>query len=125
MKDHMPRETICRQTSNTRPDKSQNSNASRLVLQLSLPNLWSQVLSRESEDVAGAAPTGDAPTTSEWSTTVLPIKVRLILEAWRLLNNYRLHDTDRNGTNYLYSLSSFSEEYPESDDTTEMEEGWR
>ena len=32
----------------------------------------------ENEDVVGAAPTGDAPTTSEWSTIVLPTKVRLI-----------------------------------------------
>ena len=37
----------------------------------------------ENEDVAGAAPTGDAPTTSEWSTILLPTKVRLILETWR------------------------------------------
>ena len=34
----------------------------------------------ENEDVVGAAPTGDAPTTSEWSTILLPTKVRLILE---------------------------------------------
>ena len=37
----------------------------------------------ENEDVVGAAPTGDAPTTSEWSTILLPTKVRLILETWR------------------------------------------
>ena len=37
----------------------------------------------ENEDVVGAAPTGDAPITSEWSTIVLPTKVRLILETWR------------------------------------------
>ena len=37
----------------------------------------------ENEDVVGAAPTGDAPTTSEWSTILLPSKVRLILEAWQ------------------------------------------
>ena len=43
---------------------------------------WSQVLS-ENEDVVGAAPTGDAPTTSEWSTILLPYEVRLILETWR------------------------------------------
>ena len=50
---------------------------------------WSQMLSREwrcswsSADrrcSVGAAPTGDAPTTSEWSTIVLPTKVRLLLE---------------------------------------------
>ena len=40
----------------------------------------------ENEDVVGAAPTGDAPTTSEWSTIVLPTKVRLILEVWRYIN---------------------------------------
>ena len=34
----------------------------------------------EHEDVVGAAPTGDAPTTSEWSTIILPTKVHLILE---------------------------------------------
>ena len=37
----------------------------------------------ENEDVVGAAPTGDAPTTSEWSTILLPTKVLLILETWR------------------------------------------
>ena len=40
---------------------------------------WSQVLN---EDVVGAARTGDAPTTSEWSTILLPIKVWLISEVW-------------------------------------------
>ena len=37
----------------------------------------------ENEDVVGAAPTGDAPTTSEWSTVLLPTKVQLILEVSR------------------------------------------
>ena len=36
----------------------------------------------ENEDVVGAAPTGDAPTTSEWWTIYLPTKVRLILDTW-------------------------------------------
>ena len=36
----------------------------------------------ENEDVVGAAPTGDAPTTSEWSTSLLPTKVWLILDVW-------------------------------------------
>ena len=45
---------------------------------------WSQVLSQEWRwDVVGAAPTGDAATTSEWSTIPLPTKVCLILEVWR------------------------------------------
>ena len=33
--------------------------------------------------VAGAAPTGDAPITSEWSTISLPTKLCFILEVWR------------------------------------------
>ena len=36
----------------------------------------------ENEDVVGAAPKGVAPTTSEWSTILLPTKVPLILETW-------------------------------------------
>ena len=32
----------------------------------------------ENEDVVGAAPTGDAPTTSDWSAVLLPAKVHLI-----------------------------------------------
>ena len=39
----------------------------------------------ENEDVVGAAPTGDAPTTSEWSTILLPTKVPLILEVLQYL----------------------------------------
>ena len=34
----------------------------------------------DNDDVIGAAQAGDAPTTSEWSTIYLPIKVQLILE---------------------------------------------
>ena len=34
----------------------------------------------ENEDVVGAVPTGDAPTTNEWSTHLLPTKVLLILD---------------------------------------------
>ena len=37
----------------------------------------------ENGDVVEAAPTGDAPTTSEWSTILLLTKVLLILETWR------------------------------------------
>ena len=66
------------QFSNIRRIQSQNINVSRFVLQLSLPNpLKCEV---ENEDVVEAAPIGDAPTTSEWSTILLPAKVRLILE---------------------------------------------
>ena len=35
----------------------------------------------DNEDVVGAAPTGAAPTASEWSTILLP-KIHLILEVW-------------------------------------------
>ena len=41
----------------------------------------------DNEDVVGAAPTGDAPTTSELLTIVLPTKLRLILETWRYFEN--------------------------------------
>ena len=40
------------------------------------PSYWCQVLNREWRCI-GAAPTGDAPTTSDWSTILLPPKVRL------------------------------------------------
>ena len=43
------------------------------------PIHWSQVLSRERRCGWTAA----APTTSEWSTSLLPTEVHLILEVWR------------------------------------------
>ena len=57
-----------RKTSNIRCAKSPNSNVPRLV---------------ENEDVVGAAPIGGAPTLSEWSTGLLPTKVRLMLDVWQ------------------------------------------
>ena len=39
----------------------------------------------ENEDVDGVAPIGDAPTTSESSTILLPTKVQLLLEIWRYI----------------------------------------
>ena len=36
----------------------------------------------ENVDLVGAAPTGDAPTTSDWSTILLPTKVSYI-RGWR------------------------------------------
>ena len=41
-------------------------------------------------DVVGAAPTGDAPTTSEWSTFLLHTVVRLILEVSRYIQPIHL-----------------------------------
>ena len=53
-----------RKVSNIGHNKSQNLNVSRLVV-------FAQSIEAEcqadNEDVVGAAPTGDAPTTSEWS----------------------------------------------------------
>ena len=67
-----------RQTSYISCIKAQNLNVTHLVLQFSIEaRCWV-----ENEDVVGAAPIGDAPTTSEWSTTLLPTKVWLILEVW-------------------------------------------
>ena len=57
-------------------------NVSGLVLQLHLPIILKP---GDKEDVVGAAPTGDAPTTSEWSTILLLAKVRLILETLRYI----------------------------------------
>ena len=50
----------------------------------------------QNEDVVGAAPTGDAPTTSELPTIVLPIKVWLILEVLRyyIKSKFVLLDAD-------------------------------
>ena len=62
-----------------------HNNPSCLLLQLSLPNQIESIEARcwdENEDVVGAAPAGDAPTTSEWST-ILPTKVPLVLEIWQ------------------------------------------
>ena len=50
--------------SNIRRNNFQNLNVSRLVLNLSLSNPL-KPREVENEDVVGAAPTGDAPTTSE------------------------------------------------------------
>ena len=72
-----------RKISNIRRTISPNLNVSRLVLQLSLRNPVKPGVKVENEDVVGAAPTGAAPTTSEWSTILVPTKVRVILETWR------------------------------------------
>ena len=37
----------------------------------------------QNEDIVGAAWTGTAPATSEWSTSLLPTKVLLILDVWQ------------------------------------------
>ena len=60
-----------RKVSNIRRTKFQTLNVSRLVWQLILSNPLKARCYVENEDVVGAAPTGDAPTTSEWSTILL------------------------------------------------------
>ena len=65
------------QTSNVSCTKSQNLNVSHFVVFAQSIEARCYV---ENEDVVGAVPTGAAPTTSEWSTVLLPTKVQLILE---------------------------------------------
>ena len=64
---------IYRQTSSISRAKSKHFNVSRIVH-------WGQVLRRVNENVVETAPTGYAPTISEWSTILLHTKVRIILE---------------------------------------------
>ena len=60
----------------------------------------------ENEDAVGAAPTGDAPTTSELSTILLPTKVRLILEVLRYLSSlYKLNLFEENPDIPLHGVS--------------------
>ena len=76
--------------SNISYTKSQNLNDSSLLLQLSFPNplkpgvetrmkMWLEQRRQEMLQL------GDAPTTSEWSTSLLATKVHLILEIWRYM----------------------------------------
>ena len=66
------------QISNISFTKSQKYLSSRLIIVFAQSTEVRFLV--EKEDVVGAAPTGDAPTTFEWSTNSLPIKVWLILE---------------------------------------------
>ena len=66
--------------SNIRCTESPNLNNSRLYLAVVSTQSIEARCYVENEDVFGAAPTGAAPTTSEWSTILLPTKVCLILE---------------------------------------------
>ena len=82
--------TITVKSLNIRCTKSQTLNVSHLILQLSLPNPMKPGVKSKNEDVVGAAPTGDAPTTSEWSTILLLTKVQLILETWRYVAQLKI-----------------------------------
>ena len=91
---------IYHKISNIRRTKSPNLNVSPLDLQLSLPNPMRPGVEVENEDVVGAAPTGDASTTSEWSTILLPTKVHLILETWHYIcYNFKKGDCFRENNN--------------------------
>ena len=62
----------------------------------------------ENEDVVGAAPTGDASTTSEWSTILLPAKVRLVLEVLRYVSQWHMRAVENNQHNLSkYRLVGF------------------
>ena len=67
-------------SSNIRRTQSRNLHVSHLALQLSSPQSTEARCEVENKDAFGV---GAAPTTSEWSASLLPSKVRLILEAWR------------------------------------------
>ena len=83
-----------RKTSSISRIKSQNLNVSCITLHLSSPNPLKPGVEFENEEVVGAAPTGDAPTTSELSTILLPAKVQLILDVLRyLLSRFRYIST--------------------------------
>ena len=72
---------ICRKTSSISRTKPQHLNVSLSSYSCLCPIHWSQVLSRE-WICSWSNGEGDAPTTSEWSTILLPTKVRRILEVW-------------------------------------------
>ena len=74
--------TYC-QVSNIRRTKSQHLKRFSYCLATVFAESLEARCQVENEDVVGAAPTGDAPTTSVWSTILLPAKVRLILEVLR------------------------------------------
>ena len=91
-----------RQTSNIRRVKSQNLNMSRLAVAFAQP-----IEARchvENEDMVGAATTG-----AEWSTRLLPTKVRLILKVWRYMFRYIYVHIDIIGFNKLIKMISVDE----------------
>ena len=45
--------------------------------------VFAQSIEVQNEDVVEAAPTGGAPTTSKWSTSLLSTNVCLISEVWQ------------------------------------------
>ena len=73
-----------RQISNISRTNSQNVHVPHLVLQLFCPIHWSQVLSQEWR-CSWSSAASDVPTTSDWSSNILPPKVRLISKVLRYM----------------------------------------
>ena len=71
---------IYRQVSNISRTKSQHLRRFSYCLAAFFAESLEARCQVENADVVGAEPRGDAPTTSEWSTILLPTKVHLILE---------------------------------------------
>ena len=71
---------LYRQVSNISRTKSQHLQRFSYCLAAIFTESFEARCQVENEDVVGAAPTGDVPTTSEWLTIPLPTKVHLILE---------------------------------------------
>ena len=72
-----------RQTYDIMHTEPKQWNVPRLVLQLFLVQSSEARSEVENENTAEAAPWGVVPTTSEWSTSLLPTKVRLLIKNWR------------------------------------------
>ena len=72
------------------------------------PVHWSQVWVHN-EDVVGAAPIADAPTTSEWSIILFSTtKVRLILETWQyLFPGNKLHKNCKQNTILIANIKFY------------------
>ena len=65
-----------------------NSGLSSILMYCQICNIMGTKFQNvENEDVVGAVLTGDAPTTSEWSASLLPTKVWLILDIWQYIRS--------------------------------------
>ena len=62
----------------------------------------------KNEDIVGAAPTGDAPTKSEWSTILLPTKVPLILEVWLITTKETTYSPEQSRPFLYFGSRSFN-----------------
>ena len=81
----------CHQISNIERTEYQNWNVFRLCLEVVFAQSIDARCLVHNEDVVGAAATGDAQTTSEWSIIIFPTKVRLILQILRYVEMVIYH----------------------------------